>query len=125
MAAAVRARDPIIQFARSCSECKPVAAGARVGQNKSGSVCRTGFQLSIPALVESSLPAVSIWRGAMRVRVLLEIAADDGTASAATEVAVFTKQTERAEDLGLSIARISHTRFECCTVAFNRIAASC
>jgi hypothetical protein len=40
----------------------------------------------------------------MRVRVLLEIAADDGTAGAATEVAVFTKQTERAEDLGLSIA---------------------
>ncbi len=40
----------------------------------------------------------------MRVRVLPEIAADDGTAGAATEVAVFKKQTERAEDLGLSIA---------------------
>lgn len=40
----------------------------------------------------------------MRVRVLLEIAADDGTAGAATEVAMFDKQTERPEDLGLSIA---------------------
>jgi hypothetical protein len=40
---------------------------------------------------------------AVRVRVLLQITADDGTASAA-EVAVFEKQTERPEDLGLSIA---------------------
>ena len=40
----------------------------------------------------------------MRVRVLLQITADDGTAGAAAEVAVFEKQTERPEDLGLSIA---------------------
>src|SRR4051812_9664954 len=104
MAAAVRARDPIIQFARSCSECKPVAAGARVGQNKSGS----GVPNRFPAFHSGAcgkLAAGSQYRRcAMRVRVLLEIAADDGTAGAATEVAVFTKQTERAEDLGLSIA---------------------
>jgi hypothetical protein len=40
----------------------------------------------------------------MRVRVLLQITSDDGTASAAEEVAVFEKATERPEDLGLSIA---------------------
>lgn len=40
----------------------------------------------------------------MRVKVLLQITADDGTAGGAAEVAVFDKQTERPEDLGLSIA---------------------
>ena len=40
----------------------------------------------------------------MRVRVLLQITGDDGTASMADEVAVFEKVTERPEDLGLSIA---------------------
>ncbi len=40
----------------------------------------------------------------MRVKVLLQITADDGTAGDAAEVAVFDKQTERPEDLGLSIA---------------------
>ena len=39
----------------------------------------------------------------MRVKVLLQITADDGTAGDAVEVAVFEKQTERPEDLGLSI----------------------
>ena len=40
----------------------------------------------------------------MHVRILLQITADDGTAGAAEEVAAFEKQTERPEDLGLSIA---------------------
>jgi hypothetical protein len=44
----------------------------------------------------------------MRVRVLLQITGDDGTAGAAeevaAEVALFEKQTERPEHLGLSIA---------------------
>lgn len=40
----------------------------------------------------------------MRVRVLLQITGDDGTASMADEVAVFEKVAERPEDLGLSIA---------------------
>jgi hypothetical protein len=40
----------------------------------------------------------------MRVKILLQITSDDGTASAAEEVAVFEKVTERPEDLGLSIA---------------------
>jgi hypothetical protein len=40
----------------------------------------------------------------MRVKVLLQIIADEGTAGDAAEVAVFEKQTERPEDLGLSIA---------------------
>ncbi len=40
----------------------------------------------------------------MRVKVFLEVTAEDGSTSGAAEVAVFEKQTKRAEDLGLSIA---------------------
>jgi hypothetical protein len=40
----------------------------------------------------------------MRVKVFLEVTAEDGSTGGAAEVAVFEKQTERAEDLGLSIA---------------------
>lgn len=40
----------------------------------------------------------------MHVRVLLQITADDETAGDAAEVALFEKQTDRPEDLGLSIA---------------------
>jgi hypothetical protein len=54
--------------------------------------------------VESSLAGDQERRFAMRVKVLLQITADDGTAGDAAEVAVFEKQTKRPEDLGLSIA---------------------
>jgi hypothetical protein len=54
--------------------------------------------------VESSLTGDQERRFAMHVKVLLQITADDGTAGDAAEVAVFEKQTERPEDLGLSIA---------------------
>jgi hypothetical protein len=54
--------------------------------------------------VESSLSSDQERRFAMRVKVLLQITADDGTGGDAAEVAVFEKQTERPEDLGLSIA---------------------
>jgi hypothetical protein len=54
--------------------------------------------------VESSLAGHQKRRFAMRVKVLLQITADDGTAGDAAEVAVFEKQTVRPEDLGLSIA---------------------
>jgi hypothetical protein len=54
--------------------------------------------------VESSLAGDQERRFAMRVKVLLQITSDDGTANAAEEVAVFEKVTERPEDLGLSIA---------------------
>jgi hypothetical protein len=40
----------------------------------------------------------------MRVKILLQITADDGTVGDAVEAAVFEKQTARSEDLGLSIA---------------------
>jgi hypothetical protein len=40
----------------------------------------------------------------MRVKVFLEVTAEDGSTGGAAEVAGFEKQTERAEDLGLSIA---------------------
>jgi hypothetical protein len=40
----------------------------------------------------------------MRVRVLLQVTTDDGAAGDAIEVAIFEKDTERPEDLGLSIA---------------------
>ena len=62
------------------------------------------LQLSTPVLVESSLAGDQERRFAMRVKVLLQITAEDGTAGGAAEVAVFEKQTERPEDLGLSIA---------------------
>ncbi len=39
----------------------------------------------------------------MRVSILLQITADDGTAGSAAEVAAFEKATERAEDVGLSL----------------------
>jgi hypothetical protein len=55
------------------------------------------------ALVESSLADDQPRRFAMRVKVLLQITAEDGNAAGA-QVAVFDKQTERPEDLGLSIA---------------------
>ncbi len=40
----------------------------------------------------------------MRVSVLLQITADDGTAGSVEEVAAFEKTTERPEDVGLSLA---------------------
>ena len=40
----------------------------------------------------------------MRVRILLQLTDDDGSAGAAEEIATFAKATERPEDLGLSIA---------------------
>ena len=40
----------------------------------------------------------------MRVSILLQITADDGTAGRAEEVAAFEKSTERPEDVGLLLA---------------------
>ena len=40
----------------------------------------------------------------MRVRILLQIAGDDGADGDAIEAAVFDKQAERPEDIGMSIA---------------------
>ena len=40
----------------------------------------------------------------MRVKVVLQIIAEDSTAGDTAEVASFEKETERPEDLGLSIA---------------------
>jgi hypothetical protein len=77
---------------------------AYTGHNSREPACRTGFELSTPSIVESSLADDQERRFAMRVKVLLQITADDGTADDAAEVAVFEKQTERLEDLGLSIA---------------------
>ena len=85
--------------------CKPAAsecpAWAKVGR---GSACRTRPSAFHSGVVESSLAGDQERRCAMRVKVLLQITAEDGTAGGAAEVAVFEKQTERPEDLGLSIA---------------------
>ena len=40
----------------------------------------------------------------MRVSILLQITADDGTAGNVEEVVAFEKATERVEDVGLSLA---------------------
>src|SRR3712207_2167032 len=42
--------------------------------------------------------------GPMQVRIMLQIIGDDGAVGDAEEVAALTKITERAEDLGLSLA---------------------
>ena len=41
----------------------------------------------------------------MRVSILLQITADDGTIGSVAEIAAFEKATERAEDVGLSLAQ--------------------
>jgi len=41
----------------------------------------------------------------MRVSILLQITAGDGTAGTVEEVMAFEKATERAEDVGLSLAQ--------------------
>jgi hypothetical protein len=43
--------------------------------------------------------------GSMQVRIMLQIVGDDGTVGDAEEIASLTKITERAEDLGLSLAK--------------------
>ena len=43
----------------------------------------------------------------MQARIMLQIVGNDGTVGGAGEIAVLTKVTERAEDLGLSAARRS------------------
>jgi hypothetical protein len=67
---------------------------------------RAGSAFSFPLRTswKARLPAILHRRCAMRVRVLLQITGDDGTAGAAEEVAAFEKVTQRSEDLGLSIA---------------------
>jgi hypothetical protein len=40
----------------------------------------------------------------MQARIMLQIVGNDGTVGGAGEIAVLTKVTERAEDLGLSLA---------------------
>jgi hypothetical protein len=59
---------------------------------------------STPVIVESSFVGIRHRRYAMRVRILLQLTDDDGSAGAAEEIATFAKATERPEDLGLSIA---------------------
>ena len=72
-------------------------------QNCQALACRTGVELSTPPSWKTRLPAIRKG-GVMRVKILLQITDDDGTAAIAEEVAAFEKVTERPEDLGLSIA---------------------
>jgi hypothetical protein len=55
----------------------------------------------------------------MRVRILVQITADDGAAGAAEEIGAFEKRTERPEDLGLSIANPSRNA-DCSTCSRAR-----
>ena len=61
------------------------------------------FQLSTPALVESSFRR-SASEFTMRVSIMLQITADDGTSMPAEEVVALEKATDQAEDVGLSLA---------------------
>jgi hypothetical protein len=49
--------------------------------------------LSTPAIVESSFVGIRHRRYAMRVRILLQLTDDDGSAGAAEEIATFAKPT--------------------------------
>ena len=75
--------------------CGKIAGGPRAGPASS---------FPLRSLWKARLPAIRSRRCTMRVRVLLQITGDDGTAGDAREVAAFEKATERPEDLGLSIA---------------------
>jgi Plasmid pRiA4b ORF-3-like protein len=83
------------------------ALGSRVPTRAKADGGRRGgsaFSFPLRTLWKARLPAIQHRRCAVRVRVLLQITGDDGTAGAAEEVAAFEKVTQRLEDLGLSIA---------------------
>ncbi len=97
-----RGHDPVcfnVSGVQTCGFRMPMRAKI-AGDRRAGSV--SSFPLRF--VVESSPAGDQERRLVMRVKVFLEITAEDGSAGGAAEVAVFEKQTERPEDLGLSIA---------------------
>jgi hypothetical protein len=75
--------------------------GAGKGQTRRAGAVLAPVGFSTPAIVESSFVGIRHRRCAMRVRILLQLTDDDGSAGAAEEIATFAKATERPEDLGL------------------------
>src|SRR5208282_6674551 len=75
MAAATRLTEAMTQFASKSPGCKP-----------GDSECRIGLQLSTPPVVESSSAGDQKRGPVMRVKVFLEVTAEDGSTSGAAEV---------------------------------------
>jgi hypothetical protein len=78
------------------------AVGGEGQEPPSGPAGRDKGELSSPGLVESSDHEAR--RDAVRVRVLLQVAPEDGAFGDAAEVATFEKGADRLEAVGLSLA---------------------
>ena len=96
-----RSHEPVCSFAfgeqthsAKCALCARIAKRWHAGPVSSFPL-RLLWKIRLPAIRKG---------GVMRVKILLQITDDDGTAAMAEEVAAFEKVTERPEDLGLSIA---------------------
>lgn len=96
-----RSHEPVCSFVfgEQIHSAKYPLCARIAGRRHAGPV--SSFPLRL--LWKTRLPAIR--KGdSMRVKILLQITDDDGTAAIAEEVAAFEKVTERPEDLGLSIA---------------------
>lgn len=103
IAAVARAMETMTQFALPRSECKLKAVKVPERPEQTGG-SHIGAGWVFHSVRCGKLTGDQQRGSAMRVRVLLQITAEDGTAGDAAEVASFEKETERPEDLGLSIA---------------------
>src|SRR5215212_4404253 len=102
IAFAARRMEVMVQLALFPTECKPrrsrVLFGTQMGASRGIRRPSAFHSGTCGKLVLQSA------RGAMHVRILLQITGDDGTPGPADEIAVLKKRVERPEDLGLSLA---------------------
>src|SRR3954451_12286188 len=102
IAFAARGMEDMVQLALLPTECKPrrsrVFFGTQMGASRG---IRRPSAFHSDACGKLVLQSA---RGAMHVRILLQITGDDGTPGPADEIAVLKKRVERPEDLGLSLA---------------------
>src|SRR5215213_11013137 len=102
IAVAARAREAMVQLALFPTECKPRRASIlfsiKMGASRGIRRPSAFHSEACGKLVPQSA------RGAMHVRILLQIPGNDGTPGLAEEIAALEKRVERPEDLGLSLA---------------------
>src|SRR5215213_5615577 len=102
IAVAARAREAMVQLALFPTECKPRRASIlfsiKMGASRGIRRPSAFHSEACGKLVPQSA------RGAMHVRILLQITGNDGTPGLAEEIAALEKRVERPEDLGLSLA---------------------
>src|SRR4051812_28934691 len=102
IAFAARGMEGMAQLALLLSECKSGVAGTRIGTRKGkgrGSGQHSAFHSGGCGKL-----VIQFARGAMHVRILLQVTGNDGSPGATDEIAAFEKTVERPEDLGLSLA---------------------